>query len=294
MNLLLLVNPISGKGNNRKIAQEISTKITAQGWQCQLVESQSAHYFQEILPNFNLQGFTHIGIVGGDGTMHEVVNGLMDRPKALQIPLILFPCGSGNAFNHDLDCLTVPKAIDRLLAGQTRLIDLIHIKASDKNLWAFNIAGYGLVGHINQWAESNRWMGAIRYNLMAVLGILKNTKFKATVVVDDGMFEGDFCFVMVCNTIHTGKAMKIAPLAQLSDGLLDVLVVKHLPVWKLLALFPKIFSGTHLQAKELVYLQAKSIKIEPLVQQIGNIDGEVTAYTPYQINVVENALRVIC
>jgi YegS/Rv2252/BmrU family lipid kinase len=294
MKLLLLVNPISGKGKNRQIAQKIIESVNRQGWECQIKESLRANYFQEMLPNFELQTFSHIGVVGGDGTMHDVLNGLMTKPDAQHLPVVLFPCGSGNAFNHDLDCLSIDKAIDRLLANQTRRVDMIQLTASDRTLWSFNIVGFGLVSKINEWSEANRWLGAMRYTMMALVGIFFNPIYKATVQVDNESFEGDFCFVLVCNTIHTGKAMKIAPLAKLSDGLLDVLVVRHLPIWRLLVLFPKIFTGTHLSAKELIYRQAKSIKIIPQKKQIGNIDGEVTAYTPYQMQVVPNKLNIIC
>lgn len=292
--ILLLVNPVSGNGKNVGIAKKIFKKLTDENWLITSYISQKKGDLTQYIQTENLEQFSHIGIVGGDGTLHEVVNGTMLRQEKVNIPILLFPCGSGNSLNHDIGCFTVDEALERLKIGKTLKIDLIETIANNEKIWGFNIVGFGLVNEINILAEKMRWLGGMRYTLASVLGILKNPKYNAQIIIDSQQYEGPFCFVLISNTIHTGKAMKMSPLAQLSDGYLDVIVVKHLAIWQLFKLFPLIFSGGHIRSPLLQYIHAKSIKIYPENPQIGNIDGEVKGESPFEISIVPAALEIIC
>ena len=88
-------------------------------------------------------------VLGGDGTMHDVVNALYANNR-LDIPVLLFPAGSGNAFNHDFDSLTYKKAADRLRQFRIMDIDLLEVKYNDQSCISFNMIGWGLVNSISQ------------------------------------------------------------------------------------------------------------------------------------------------
>ena len=293
-NLLLLVNPFSGKGNNIAVSAVIINFLVKENWQYFSLTSQYKNHFVSYLENAELCPFTHIGIVGGDGTMHEVMNGLMARNEKARLPIILFPYGTGNSFNHDLGCFSVETALQRLMKGNTQKIDIMHIRAEQEHFYAFNIVGFGIVNDINVLAESLRWLGSIRYTMASLIYIFKNRHYFACASIDDKVIDRNFCFIIVCNTMYTGKAMKMAPKALLSDGLLDVLVVNRLKVWQLLSLFPKIFSGGHVRSPLVEYIHAKSVKIYPKIKQIGNFDGEVKGFSPFEIDVLPLALEVVC
>jgi YegS/Rv2252/BmrU family lipid kinase len=293
-NILLLVNPVSGKGKNIAITDKIIANFNHENWQFFLFISEYKSHISSFLQKTDLGNFTHIGVVGGDGTMHEVVNGLMRRADKIQIPIVLFPCGTGNSFNYDLGCFTVENALKRLAENKTKKIDIMLIKAKNECFYAFNVVGYGIVNDINLCAESMRWLGGLRYSVAAILEIFKNSNYIAKVQIDEKSFDENFCFVLILNTIHTGKAMKMAPKASLSDGLLDVLVVKHLSVWQLLSLFPKIFSGSHIHSPLVQYIHAKSININPKTEQFGNFDGEVKGFSPFEIEIIPLAIEVVC
>ncbi len=293
-NILLLVNPVSGKGNNITISKQIESYFGQEKWEFQSIFSEYKNHLINYLKTADLQTFTHIAVVGGDGTMHEVINGLLTRNDNIQMPVLLFPCGTGNSFNFDLGCFSVENALERLKASNTQKIDIMHIKAENETFFAFNVVGFGIVNDINLCAENMRWLGAIRYTVAAILEIFKNGNYLAQVEIDQKKYDQNFCFVLILNTIHTGKAMKMAPKALLSDGYLDVLVVKHLSVVQLLSLFPKIFSGTHINSPLVEYIHAKSIKIFPKKQQFGNIDGEVKGFSPFEINILPLALTIVC
>lgn len=292
--ILLLVNPVSGNGKNVENSAFIIQELEKENWQIFRFISEQKDDFIKFLQNTDIQSYTHIGIVGGDGSMHEVVNGLMQNTFNQKIPILLFPCGSGNALNHDLNCFTIEEAIKRLKNNHSEKIDIIQVKAKSEVHYAMSIVGFGLVNEINKRAEKMRWLGDLRYTLAALVDILRNPKYEAKVEIDSVKYDNDFCFVLISNTIHTGKAMKMAPLALLSDGYLDVLLVKHLKVWQLLLLFPKIFSGKHINSPLLKYTHAKSINIYPKITQFGNFDGEVKGNSPFEIEILPKAIEIIC
>jgi sphingosine kinase len=290
MKLLLLINPHSGTGQSLEAAAYIKSKLSER-FEIEDVVSEYIGFFALFLKKLDLNNYQNIIVVGGDGTMHDVVNGLAEKQNVP--PILLFPCGSGNALNHDIDCLSWDKALSNLERGQTQKIDILQLNFPTKpTAYAFNIVGWGLVADINRQAESLRWLGTARYTVAAVIGILKNPTFSGIVKVDDIVFEGDFCFVLACNTKHTGKAMKMAPLADLSDGLMDILVVKRQPFYKLLQLFPQIFSGSHINSPLLTYLKVRSFSIETQPQDL-NIDGEIKHQPPLSVSVLPQALTMI-
>jgi YegS/Rv2252/BmrU family lipid kinase len=289
--ILLLVNPHSGTGKSLEAVAYIKSKLLPEKNNLEIVMSEYPGFFTVFLKDQDLTNYQNIIVVGGDGTMHDVVNGLAEKDNGP--PVLLFPCGSGNAFNHDIDCLSWDKALANLERGQTQKIDIFRLDFTSKSsVYAFNIVGWGLVSDINHQAEKLRWLGAVRYTLAAVIQIFRNPTFSGTVTVDDTVFEGNFCFVLACNTKHTGKAMKMAPLAELSDGLLDILVVKRQPFYKLLQLFPQIFSGSHISSPLLTYIQAKSFSIDAKPQTL-NIDGEIKCQSPFSVVVLPQKLTMI-
>lgn len=291
--VLFLVNPFSG---NKKAQQNAEIAIKAMednGFETSILISKSIGDLSSFTNQFNSNKITKIAILGGDGTMHEVVNAVIKKPEWLAIPLLLFPCGTGNAFNYDQNCLTIKKAIDLLLNGKISSIDLAEIKMNNETIWSFNIIGCGLVADINLLAEKMRWLGAARYNIASLFKILFNQTINASVTINNEIHEGEFCFLLACNTRYTGKAMKMAPKALLNDGLIDLLMVKKTSRFKLISLFPKVFSGKHLSSPILKYVQTNRIIIETKHSNLVNIDGEIKGSTPMEIIMHQKLLKII-
>ena len=110
-NLLLLHNPHAGTKQSFLSVESTKDALTAQHWQVATQISQYKGFFIDYLASASLEGVNMIGVLGGDGTMHEVLNGLMKRAVFPAIPIILFPAGTGNAFNHDIGCLTMADSL---------------------------------------------------------------------------------------------------------------------------------------------------------------------------------------
>jgi len=292
-NALLIVNPYSGKRNAMVAAAVIQSKLFEQGYTCNLFVSESIQALTEFIHEQSFDALQFIGLVGGDGTMHVFLNGILKRWDTVPVPVALFPCGTGNAFNFDIGCTTIDHTLQLIYSNSYSYIDIAEVTANQQKLWTFNILGCGLVTDINRLAEKMRWLGSFRYTAASLIKLLANPKKPLKITTREGCMEGKFSFVLACNTRYTGKGMLMAPHAQLNDGKLDVLIVKACSRFQLLTLFPKIFKGKHIGASVLTYLHSDYLKIESYSESLPtNIDGEIVGSTPVEWIVHANKLKV--
>ncbi len=291
--ILFIVNPYAGKGKALSVAQYAQEVLNRNDIKTTLFTSQSKGDISQITSKYNSTDFTSVAVLGGDGTMHEVLNAVITDESWLKLSYLLFPCGTGNAFNYDLDCLTSGKAIDLLLNGKVTFIDIAEVKTNAGSIWSFNIVGCGLVAHINVLAEKMRWLGSARYTVASLIKILSNPTIKAKVIANGKEVNAEFCFLFACNTRYTGKAMKMAPMASLTDGKIDFLIVKKVSRLALLGLFPKVFSGKHMDSPLLQYIQTSHLEIETEKPEIVNIDGEIKGNTSLEILMHPRKLKII-
>ena len=136
-------------------------------------------------------------------------------------------------------------------------------------------------------------MGTSRYDIAAIIEVIRYRKRFGRIEIEGNNIAADFAFVIGCNTIHTGKGMKMAPLARLNDGLLDLIIVKKVGRLKLLRLFPKVFSGNHISDPVVDYRQVSEFSIFPEDQNMLNIDGEMLGNTPVHVKVLEKEMEVL-
>ena len=288
--VLCAINPHSGKGRSQSMLAEMQAALPDFQWV--VVESSSPQYFSTHLGGFIDSSISAIAVFGGDGTMHDVVNGLY-QSNHLTTPVLLFPAGTGNAFNHDLECLASSTAIERLKKFELQKIDLLKLSTPEQTMVSFNIIGWGLVAQITALAERLRIFGGARYTIASILKIFSNPTAFATLTYSGNKESAEFSFVLLMNTKHTGKGMMMAPYASLSDGLMDVLIVKKTSLMNLLFLFPSIYSGKHVHSKLLEYKQLSSITIAATDGNPLTIDGEVKGRAPLSVSILPLALSII-
>ncbi len=293
MKYSLIVNPHGGVKSGLKILEKVKPFFEEADADLNIIETEYAGHARDIASEVPLDGFTGLCAIGGDGTMHEIVNGMMTRKDGMRIPIGLITGGTGNSFMHDLDCLDPVEAVQRILTNRTRKIDLFKAEAAGNLYFGFNIVGWGMPTDINLLAEKMRWLGGQRYNIASILEVLKFKTRLARIEIDGRNIVADFGFVIGCNTMYTGKGMKMAPLARLDDGLLDLLIVRKVGRIKLLRMFPKIFSGKHIADPIVEYRQVRKFSIYPEEQSTLNIDGEMLGSTPVKVEILAKAIEVL-
>ncbi len=288
----LIANPKGGAKNVHDIIQQIKPVFEAADAELMIHETSWALHAREILQYMDFDNYEGICTLGGDGTAHEAINGLLMRPDGKLIPLGLIPGGSGNSFLWGLGCTDPVDAAQRILNGKTMSIDVARIRMGTEIIYSFNIIGWGLVTAINDTAENFRWWPAQRYNLATVIELIKLKARKARLVIDDQEIDGDVSFLIACNTPYTGVGMKMAPKALLDDGKIDLVVVKSATRTQMMKLFPKVFDGSHIESELVDYYQAGHFELVPEEDDILDIDGELTGSTPIKVDMLRNAIDI--
>ncbi len=289
----MIVNPHGGGKKGPAILEKVKSVFQEAGAKLDIRETRYAGHARMMANSLDFSDHDGLCAVGGDGTMHELVNGMLTRKDKKRIPLGLITGGTGNSFMRDLKCLDPMEAARRIIRNERRKLDVAKVDAAGEIIYGFNIVGWGLPTDINLLADKMRWLRGQRYNVASVIEVIKNTMRLAKIRIDGQTIAGDYGFILGCNTIHTGNGMKMAPLAQIDDGLIDLLVVRKAGRLKLLFLFTKIFSGGHIGDPAVVYYQAKEFSIVPLVDHLLNIDGELLGCTPIHVKMLPREIEVL-
>jgi len=292
MKYYLIVNPYGGGGKGLKIQEKIQPIFESAGAELEIINTTHSGHAKELAQSLDYNGFNGICPIGGDGTMHEIINGMMLREDKSKIPIGLITGGTGNSFMHDLEMLDPIDAAKAVVNGKKQSIDIVDLSVGGKQIYIFNIIGWGLVTDAGIKAEYIRWLGHNRYTVSAAFEVLCKKRRPARLILDDQIYDDDFLFIIACNTKHTGKGMKMAPKSELNDGLIDVIVVRDASRLELFNLLPKVFDGTHISHPRLEYFQVKKFGIESENKDSLNIDGEINGTTPFISNVVPSALEV--
>lgn len=278
--IFIIVNPKSGSHRGHSILKQTTRLFESADINYEVAISNHKNHPYELINKADLSNIDSIAVIGGDGTMHEVVNGMLKRKDKILRPIGLITAGTGNSLMHDLNCLDHNVAAKKIISGQTRKIDIITIRANQTLYYAFNIVGWGIPVDINQVSERMRFIGGQRYNIASLLEIFRNRARAVRITIDDEIIEGKISFFLACNTVYTGNGMKMSPASILDDGFLNLFYVKKARRLKLLSLLMKVFSGKHLGDPILKSSLAKSFSIHSTEIHELNIDGQLGYFTP--------------
>tara|TARA_Y100000748_G_scaffold85672_1_gene70927 strand:+ start:1071 stop:1958 length:888 start_codon:yes stop_codon:yes gene_type:complete len=289
----LIVNPEGGKKKGLYILEKILPIFEKNKTNLNILETQYVGHAEEYANTVNFDGYDGLCAIGGDGTMFELVNGMLSRVDSSRIPIGLITGGTGNAFMHDLDCLDPIQAVKRILKGNLRPIDIAEVITKERKYYSFNIIAWGLANDAATMAEKLRMLGNVRYDIASIIEVLRGRKRIAKLSFEDVSIEDDFVFILGCNTIHTGKGMKMAPHALLDDGKIDLVIVRKASKLKLLNLFPKLFTGNHIKSSLVDYVQVDKFSIQTEDETSLMIDGEIVGTTPCDISMSTKQINVL-
>ncbi len=290
----VILNPYAGSWKPRQLVGSLIQQFAQCGIEVDLVMTQSPGEATELARAAVECGFQGIVVVGGDGTVSEVVNGLMQAStdEAQIGPLGIIPLGTAN----DLaDMLHLPRrlkdACQRIALGNLHLIDVCQVN----DHFFVNNSAVGLEALVTRRSEDIRFIqGKLRYLVAAFLTIWSQPAWHAFIEWDTGTYRGPIAMVSVGNSPRTGGAFWLTPKAKLDDGKLDFVYAPALKRFSLLRLLPQALTGKHIDHNMVVYLQSKALKvtIEPTLAQA---DGELLApdITHLEYRVWPQKLKVI-
>lgn len=287
-----IVNLTAGRGKCERIWPQIEQYLRQLGFYVKVYFTQGIGHATQLARNLAENNNQQIVAVGGDGTLHEVANGLVDYPN---ITLGVIPAGSGNDFIRSLglhpdDWQTACQIIMR---GDSKVIDLGQINGS----YFINVAGVGFDAAVancaNVWGK-RYFKGTMAY-IAALLKILWNfQQVPIRIELDDRIVKTKGWMVSVANAKYLGGGMKVAPQADMHDGLFDICVLGNCSKWTFLRAFPQVFQGTHLNHPAIKVYRTKDVTIEAANPLLVQADGEIVAETPIHFSILPAALRVFC
>lgn len=219
-------------------------------------------------------------ISGGDGTINEVVQGIAEEDYRPEIGII--PSGTTNDFAR---ALTIPRdtkqAVDIILENNILPLDIG--KVNDE--YFVNIAGGGDLTELTYEVPSKMKavIGQLAYYVKGIEMLPSLKPVYTRIEYDGNVFEDEIMMFLVANTNSVGGFEKIAPNALINDGYFDLIILKETNLAEFLRIATAALRGTHIDDKQVVYLQAKQIKVTPQSRMQLNIDGEYGGLLPGEI-----------
>jgi diacylglycerol kinase (ATP) len=231
---------------------------------------------------------------GGDGTLFEVVNGLLPRDGGGPA-LGIVPVGTGNSFVRDVGLADPAAAADAIARGTTRPIDAVVLEDDDRVLYAINLVSLGFSATVGSLVNRRLKPLGVPGYAVAVLATLASLRpFRLGFKLDDRPAETcHVTLISFCNSRYTGGNMMMAPAADPCDGLLDVITIAPVGRMRLLRSFPHIFRGTHLSLPEVRSDRARRVAFAPMGTVDVIADGEVLALELRSIEIVPKALELL-
>jgi len=292
----LFLNPVAGRGRAGRHAQSIVEILEAGGVPTELIESQAAGDLERRISDVARSNSGPLIVAGGDGSVHEAVNGLM---AAARKPLLgVIPTGSGNDFAKACNIdLAVDRAAselaDRIVNGAApRAIDV----GRCNNRYFANGIGIGFDATVNYHAKRVRVQIG---NLVYVVGLVRAmiegiVSPELRVIAGDYRFWGRATIANIANGPWLGGRFRIAPDADNGDGSLELVLAEPVTRMRMLALLPSLMRGEHLAAPEVHYQRIKRVVVITRGPTPVHLDGEpIPATNRFEIEVVPAAISIL-
>jgi YegS/Rv2252/BmrU family lipid kinase len=247
---------------------------------------------REIAEQIDPNEWDAILTIGGDGTLFEVINGLLANRDSIPVPIGAVPVGTGNSFVKDLGIADVEQAVEHVIKDHRRRVDLGHFSCPDGNYHFVNLLGAGFVSNVAKRAHRHKRLGALSYMIGVVGELTDLSNYPVRLEIDGKRYDRNAIFVEVCNSQFTGGNMMMAPGADIDDGMLDVVVASDLTRRGVLRLLPAIFSGRHVDDPRVEVFRGTSIRVESEFPLTLTPDGEILGTTPFNVTIQPSALEM--
>lgn len=240
------------------------------------------------------QGYELIVSAGGDGTLNEVVNGI--AVAGCQAALGIVPLGTGNDFARHLGVpQEVDQAIEQVRGAQTRQIDVVRV-TSDLTRYFVNVSSGGFSGLVDEklTPELKRTWGPLAYVRSAAAAFPELRGYTTYVTLDDAEpLILDLYNVIIANGRYVAGGIPVAPEAEVSDGLLDVVLIPERGKADLALLAAQMLIGKHLSSDAIIFHRAKRVAIKSKPGMWFNVDGELIGNEPATFELLPGALRCV-
>jgi YegS/Rv2252/BmrU family lipid kinase len=293
---LAIVNPAAGRGRTVKLAGAQLARLREGGLRVDVIASSGPGHAVQLAREAYEQGYRRFLAVGGDGTAHEMLNGIFGRETlAERIELGFLPLGTGNSFLRDFTKDGAKSSLEALLTGRKRRVDLLRLHHATGTIYSFNLLSVGFTADVG--ALTNRIFkpfGHLGYLLGVFVRVvqLKRRGFRMRSDADESWDERRCLFLTFNNSKYTGGTMMIAPQADPTDGLIEY--VRWGPIGRLglLKMLPRLYDGTHIEHPLAERRAVKHVEFALDAPVDVMIDGEIVTLDCKKLDILPGAMDV--
>ncbi|MCL4487868.1 MAG: diacylglycerol kinase family lipid kinase [Chloroflexi bacterium] len=302
MNPKLIVNPMAARGQVGKRWPEIHEVLKQEGWPFEVVFTERRGHAMELARQALDSGFDLIVAVGGDGTLNEVVNGMLENGQAVdsEAALGVISSGTGSDFVRTVgiprDVLAAARSLAH--ARTVRPLDVGEVTCTNDgrplHRYFANVAGMGFDAEVVDQLErgGKRGGGTLPYLTTLITTIARYQNKDVSVHLDDQALQGRVNDVIVCNGKYFGGGMRVAPHATLEDGAFDVIILGDFSTVEILMNTPKIYNGTHLTLAKVSECRSSTVRVETNQPMLIEADGELIGQGPALFQILPGALKL--
>ncbi len=285
-----IANPMAGGVSgrrSRKAIDRIKCYLDEKGVEYTFHFTAKPRHAIELTQNLIANGSTDIIAIGGDGTLHEVLNGFSNFEN---VNLGLIPCGTGNDFANALNLPTDPiEALDIILNGKPVYVDFMQMPT----VRGINVIGMGIDVEVLKRYRRLKKKTKFGYTKSLILTLFKFKYTDFDIYVGDEPKQTQRAFITaVANGYRFGGGLEVCPTASPTDNMLDFVSVKEMNKLKLINAFIKVKQKKVLTLKQTIHKQAKKVVVKTACPYTVNVDGELYENIPFEIEIVSNTLKM--
>lgn len=300
----VIVNPIAGMGRGLHDFPQISKLLRDNDIRCEPVFTEHKNHAVELTVKAVSAGFRKIIVIGGDGTLHEVVNGLFIQQQVRpdEVLLAVIPVGTGNDWIRMFGIPTrYSEAVRAVKEEYSFLQDVGEITYEESQYrqkrYMANVAGSGfdafVVRRFNHWKNKGfrgRWL----YGLSIVRTFFSYKSTGVKVCVDDKVVYNNLLFSLSVGVgKYNGGGVQQLPKAVADDGLLDVTLFRPIHWWHIIFRLRKLFNGEIYQIGHIRHVQGSRITVTSSPDSLLEVDGELLGTTPLEFGIIHKAVKVV-
>lgn len=297
----IILNPMADMGNAWRAARDLRS-ITEQHGGIDWSGTVYPGHAIDLAKQAGEQGYDMVIAMGGDGTVHEVMNGLMKVPEEKRPVLGVVPVGSGNDFGHGISASTNPsEALNRAINGEPSTVDLgLMTDGHGRREYFDNTLGLGFGAMVTIRSHQLPLLRGFIMYLTAVIQtiLLDHNAMKMQIEVDGQKVEESVIYLILCNGPREGGGFLVAPDAKFDDGLLDYAMITDVSRPMMFRIVPEVMKGTHGRFKQVKMGKFKKFSLTSDRPLYIHADGEIfsgpgTDVRQVTFEILPNALRIV-
>ena len=304
---LVVVNVFAASKKAGSVWKKVAAMLEEAGVEYNALFTGGKYNAAELSRNAAGAGYRRFLAVGGDGTVHDVLNGIAEFVDSSQDVILteftlgVIPVGSGNDW---VKSTGVPRdikgAVGVIANGRTACQDVVKVVCGDGVSYMANVGGVGLDARVCEIVNRLKVQGKRGKKLYVgalIYCIRHRVPIRAKIICDGReVFSGKYLSIAFGVGKYSGGGMRQTPLAELGDGLLDVTIIPDIPIWTIAKEVPKLFTGTFHKVDVLTLAKCREVEVLPVGKsdhEPVEVDGEVIGRAPVRMSVLPDSINVI-